>query len=108
MISTDTIVKDPEEIKVISEVEAILSRIVHHEIDNRCQSGVLLTQRRQFGSLHEVISEDEAYKELKTPVKCNLPEFGVAYYPRTYFEALRRILEGYDIKLPKPIRRQNY
>ena len=100
MISTDTIVKDPEGIKVISEVEDILSRIIHYEIDNRCQSGVLLTQRRQFGSLHEVISEYEACKELKTPVRRNLPEFGVAYYPRTYFEALRKRSEGYDIKLP--------
>ena len=45
----DTIVKDPENIGNIDEVDDILSRILAYEKEPHSQGGVLLIQRRQFG-----------------------------------------------------------
>ena len=82
--------------------------MVVYETRHQQPAGVLLTQRRQFGSLYEIVSEREAHQELKKPVRQDLPEFGIVYYPRAYFEALRQQLEGYDVSLPEPVRRQPY
>ncbi len=106
MISEETLVGDPEKIRTISEVGDFLSRIISYERSCRYSAGVLLTQRRQFGPLYEIVSEQEAHKELKKSVRQDLPEFGIAYYPRTYFETLRQKLEGCDVMMPEPIRRR--
>lgn len=107
-MQTVTIVGNPEKIKNVNEAEDYLSRIMAYEREKNCMAGILLIQRRQFDGLYEIVSEEEAKYELGKPITRDIPEFGVKYYPRTYFEALKERLSGKDVRLPELISRRSY
>ena len=92
----DIIVKNPERIRKLGEVEDILSRILTYEQETGNCAGVLKMQNRQIGAIHYIISQREAEKEINKPV-LNEPrtcEWGVKFYPHSYFEELRERLNG--------------
>ncbi|MBI2672246.1 hypothetical protein HYX16_04900 [Candidatus Woesearchaeota archaeon] len=91
-MAVDTIVSDPGKIKNINELDNYLSKILLFEKTTKQNCGVILIQRRQFGGLYEIVSEEEAKKKLQKLVTSTTPEFGIRFYPRSYFEGLREKL----------------
>ena len=101
--------RDPKKIKNMGDVESILARIIAFEHQYNCDAGVVVIQRRQFPALYEIVSKEKGESLLKKPVLSDTPEFGILYYPHTYFKALRDKLEGnINIKLPEPITWERY
>ncbi len=90
----DTIVKDPERIRNLDELEGILSRIIAFEGERKCNAGVLLIQRRLFGGFYMIFSKEKADQYISRPVSDRTPEWGIKFYPRSYFEELREKLNG--------------
>ncbi|HLD15314.1 MAG TPA: hypothetical protein VJB94_01920 [Candidatus Nanoarchaeia archaeon] len=87
-----TIVKNPENIKTLKELEEFLLDIRSYERENNCEAGVLAIQRRQFGSLYEIVSKEEAEKWLSKKVTPTTPEWGLKFYSRSYFENIKKEL----------------
>lgn len=87
---------DPEEITSLSEVDEVLAQISDYEQQKDCKAGVILIQRRQFGGLYRIVSEEEAQKYLTKPVlsKPRTPEWGVQFWPRAYFEKRKEELQS--------------
>lgn len=101
----------PEHIKTLSEVEKILAKIKLFESTTSSRAGVLYMQTRQFGSALYIISQQEAIQELTKPIfnEPRTPEWGLKFFPRAYFEALRERLKGNkDYLLPQPLTREQY
>ena len=99
---------DPEEIVSLEEVEECLSRITAYEREKNCKAGILLIQRKQFDGLYQIVSEQQAMRELHRPISRDTPEFGVKYYPHDYFRVLKEKLSGKtDVKLPQPYSRRH-
>ena len=100
----------PEKMKSLKEVVDTLSKIDHYERTLHCRGGVLIIQNRQFGSALYLISREEAEYELTKPVLSSprTTEWGLAFYPRQYFEALRDRLQkkGGSCPLPEPLKRE--
>lgn len=91
----DTIVKDPERMS-LDEIDDTIHRIRTYERERDCQAGVVLIQRRQFGGLYEIVSGAEADQLMSRPV-LNEPrtcEWGIKFYLPSYFEELRKKLNG--------------
>ncbi len=107
-MTADLIVWDPEQIDTISEVDEYLNNIVVYEHENKCRAGVLLTQRMHAHGLYEITSQQEALDELRKPITRDLPEFGIKFYPLSYFLALHKRLSGNaSCPLPEPLDRDN-
>ena len=103
-MAVDTIVEDPESIDTLEAAEDVLYRIKTYEREMICSAGVLLIQRRQFCGLYEIMSKEDAEKWLRKPVLKNTCEWGLEFYPRSYFEDLKEKLRGNkDIRLPQPV-----
>lgn len=93
----DTFVDDPEAIEEISEVEDVLARLDAFARERHSEAGVLLIQRRQFAGLYKIVSTTHAEELLARPVQDNprVPEWGVKFYSRSYFEDLKNKLSPY-------------
>lgn len=101
----------PEQIKTLSGVEAILAKIKAFESVTSSHGGVLYMQNRQFGSALYITSEQEAAYELKKPIRNEprTPEWGLKFFPHSYFEALQERLRGnQEYPLPEPLTREQY
>lgn len=96
-MAVDTFVTNPEDIEALSEVEDFLTRLDIFERERQCESGILLIQRRQFPSLYKIVSTARAEELLTRPVHDSprTPEWGVKFYPRSYFEDLKKKLSTY-------------
>ena len=94
-MSVNIIVKAPEYLKTIAELEDVISRLNTYEKLTQQKAGVLLIQRRSFGGLYEIMTEIEANEWLTKPVLNNprTCERGLKFYPHEYFEALRDNLQ---------------
>src|SRR3989344_3493433 len=97
-MAVQTIVGNPERIEDIIELNDTLSRIITYEQERRCHAGVLLTQNLQFGGHYRIESEEEAYAWLTKPVlnSEHTCEWGVKFYPKAYFEGLKKKFESSD------------
>ena len=82
---------DPEEIRTIKELDSIVSKIVEEEERRKCEVGVVLRQNRQLGGSYPIVSIKEANEGLNKPRKC---EWYVKFYPRSYFEDLKKELNN--------------
>ncbi|MEK6874442.1 MAG: hypothetical protein AABX52_01690 [Nanoarchaeota archaeon] len=91
-MTLETIVNDPSRLFSNHDVDEILSKISEYEKIHRCDAGIIEIQRRQFGSSYEIVSSAEAKQLLKRSVNQNTPEWGHKYYPKSYFESLRKAL----------------
>ncbi len=86
----DTIVNiHPKRIRKITEVDEVLSKIDQYEKQLGCRAGVVLKQNMQLGGSYRVISEEEA-----TRGPYSTCERYVGFFPRSYFEELRKTLKG--------------
>lgn len=94
-MAIQTIVKDPERIRNLTELEDILARINAYEKERNCSSGVLLIQNMQLGSIYMIESVEEAKKELSKPIlsEPRTCEWGMKFYPKPYFEEMRKRFE---------------
>lgn len=81
-----SIVKDPERIKTLRELEIVLDKIKAYEKNIGVSTGVLLLQNRQLGAIYYVTSEAEAKRSIEHPGTC---EWGIKFYPKSYFENKR-------------------
>jgi len=98
-MAIDTLAKNPMGIRTLEELDELLLRISSYERERDCSAGVLLIQRRQFGGIYRIKSVQEAQEWLSRPVyddgKGNHTcEWGVKFYPRSYFEELRKKFNG--------------
>lgn len=89
----------PERIRDIAELEDILERMEIYRreyVPNHSEVGVLLIQNRQLGAIYMIESRENAEKEISKPVLSNprTPEWGVKFYPHSYFVELRERLNG--------------
>ena len=91
-MAVQTIVKDPERVRNIEDLEDILTRINLYEKERDCKAGVLLIQRMQSGGLYKIKSEEEAKAYLQKPVLNDMStcEWGVEFLPHSYVEGLRK------------------
>lgn len=85
----DVIVRSPRSIGNLEELDEVVSRIHAYEKESGTNAGVIHIQRRLFGSLYLIVSEEEAKRWLKTPVKQTTCEWGIKYYSRSFFDELR-------------------
>jgi hypothetical protein len=91
-MTIDTIISiNPKRIRTQEEVDSILSKIKDYERAKNCKGGVVLKQNRQFGASYRVVSEEEAVNGINHPRTC---EWYVKFYPRCYFEGLRKKFNG--------------
>ena len=81
----------PRRIRTLEEVDSTLAKINNYERKKKCEAGVVIIQNRQLGGNYEVVSKEEAIKGIKNPRTC---EWYVDFYPRSYFEDLRKKLNG--------------
>lgn len=103
------IVWDPEEIRDTRTADRYLAKITDYEQKTGKGGGVLMIQRNHSDGLYLIVSVEEAEKELKTPVSRDRPEFGIKFYAREYFEALRKRLDGdLEVDLPEPVKRSDF
>lgn len=101
----------PKRIRMLEDVEDILTRIRMYESVFNCKAGVLYTQNRSLGAVLTITSAEEAKKELTKPISSEprTPEWGLEFYTRAYFEALSERLKGkHNYPLPQPITREQY
>ena len=90
-ILVDTVVSvHPKRIRHISEIDEILLKIDVYEKKVGVPAGVIVTQNRQLGGSCRIESESEAFEKKANPGVC---EWGVTYYPRSYFEELKKKLK---------------
>ncbi len=99
----DVFVNSPKNIRSLAEVDKVLEKIDAYEKQMACRAGVLLIQRRQFGALYMISSEEEALKDLAIPILGNIPEFAIQFYTKIYFEALRDKLQGRETRFYAPL-----
>lgn len=85
-MAIELLVKNPERIRTISEVDEILSTIEQYEKETGKTAGVLKMQNRQLGAIYYVTSREEANKEISAPKIC---EWGIKFYPYSFFKALK-------------------
>ena len=109
----DTFVMDPADIVDVAQADDVIRRIGEYKKEMRCKkAGVLLIQKRQFAGSYEIVSDKEARELISRPVYDDengrrTPEWGIKFYPREYFLALRERLSGNEeIELPEPERRK--
>jgi len=96
MIELDVIVQThPKRIKTLPEVDDILSKVKAYEQQLACNAGVLLIQNRSLGSSYRVMSVTEAEEALKKQRSC---EWGIRFYPLSFFEEVRRKLSEKENK----------
>src|SRR3989344_5317062 len=90
-MAVDTIVKAPERIRNLSEVEDIINRISTYEVERNCNGCVLLLQNMNMGGHYAIISEEEAKSCIDKQILHGqkTAEYGIKFYPRSYFEELR-------------------
>lgn len=101
--------KNPTKIKTPEDVDEILKRIRLFEREKECNAGVIVIQRRQFTALYEIVSQEEGGEWLRKSVSQTTPEFGIKYFSRQYFEALRERLKGNKAyPLPEPLSWEHY
>ena len=84
----------PERIKSLSEVVDILHRMDIYKkeyVSGHSEIGVLLMQNTHLGASYEIVSKEEADYGINNPRKC---EWGVKFYPRSYFENLKKRLSS--------------
>ena len=101
----------PKRIKTLQDAEDILRRIKAYESAFKCKAGVLYTQNRSLGGILAITSNEEAREELTKPIRSEprTHEWGLEFYTRTYFEALREQLRGNNAyPLPEPLTREQY
>ena len=82
----------PESIRNLTEIEEILRKMDLYKKEYTPKSkeiGVIYIQNRQIGGICRIVSIEESKKWLSKQVFSNTPEFGVNYWPRSYFEELR-------------------
>ena len=89
----------PEKLKDITEVENILQRmdIYKKELPQGSREiGVLKLQSRQLGPIYLISSIEKAEEEMHKPILSNprTVEWGIKFYPRSYFVQLRKDLEA--------------
>jgi len=96
LMPVDTIVSDPEMIKNLAEVEETLSRIIAYEKERNCNAGVLSIQKRSLAGSYRIMSVEKAEQWMAKPVLNEPPtcEWGIEFYPRSYFEKLRQELSN--------------
>ncbi len=105
-MTLNTIVLDPKEIQSLDEVKKYLRDLTAYEREKKCKAGVLLIQRRQFDALYYILPVERAVAELNKPITQSTPEFGIKFYPTSYFLALHERLSGHDnYPLPEPLSR---
>lgn len=86
-MTIELLVKDPERIRTIHEVDEILSTIEQYEKETGKPAGVLKMQNRQLGAMYYVASREEANKEIAAPKIC---EWGIKFYPYSFFKDLKQ------------------
>ena len=100
-------VSDPRGIRTLKEVGIYLDGITEYETETGSEGGVLVTQRTHSTPFYEITSSQIAVEELNKPVSQDTPEFGIKFYSRRYFLALRERLSGNEeVELPEPERRK--
>src|SRR3989344_7754272 len=85
---------NPERIASLEELDIILATMgsYHREYTPRDNGvGVVLIQNMQLGGSHEIVSEEEANAGLIKPM---VAEWYVQFYPKKYFEELRKAFES--------------
>ena len=91
----DTFVINPKRIYNVAEVDDIIQRMEAYEKERgKKEAVVLLIQNRSLGALYHITSKQEAKKEINKPVLGDTPEFGIKFYNHSYFEELRKRLNG--------------
>lgn len=90
-------VEDPESIGALEEVEEVLNSIIGHQNSNGGESGVLLIQRKQYPGLYIIASATEADKQMSQPVHPSTPEFGIRFWPISYFEQIKQNLQTQEL-----------
>jgi len=95
-MTVDIIVQDPKRIDSLEKAIDILSKILAYEEETGNPAGVLSIQNPQTGLVCLITSQEEAERETSKPVLSNprTPEWGVRFYPRSYFEELRERFSG--------------
>lgn len=79
---------DPTTIESPKDITKVLSDIERYRKDKRQKDvGVALRQNRQFGGTYVISSREHAQRMMKRRGSC---EWYVEFWPRKYFEDLRR------------------
>ncbi len=86
----------PERINHRRELDEILGRMDIYAKESGYASdkvGVLMIQNRQLGAIYEITSREEAEIEIGNPYNNGggkrTSEWGVKFYPRSFFEELK-------------------
>ena len=85
------IVPNPESIRSKIKLEVVIDKISLYEREMGEEAGVLLIQNTSFGSIYYIRTKSEAEEDIRSPRTC---EWDIKFYPRKYFEELRRVLES--------------
>ena len=91
-MSVDTLTRNPENIRTTGELQDIIDRIDSFERMRNCKAGVLLIQRRLFSATYRIVSDEEAHQWMTRPIiaEPRTVEWGLEFYPKSYFEELGR------------------
>ena len=85
----DSVSIDPELIYTRAELEGIIKKIDAFEKAFGCKGGVVLRQNLHLGGSYVIRSEEQAQEGIANREG---REFYVTYYPREYFEGLRKTI----------------
>jgi len=91
---------NPERIVDLVELEDVLARMETYRKEyepDASEVGVLLIQNRQLGAIYIIESKENAERKKDKPISDDgmgnrSCEWGVRFYPRSYFERLRERL----------------
>ena len=81
----------PERMRSVPEVDDVLSKIRVYEQRVSAPAGVIVIQNRQLGASYRIEGRHKALDLIDNPRVC---EWGLQYYPRSYFEDLRHSLKS--------------
>lgn len=98
---------NPEYIRTLKSVDGLLAKINEFEEGKKCKAGVLMRQATRGPPVnYHILSEDKAKEALASPIDFAKSGFGLIYYPKAYYKALRDKILGKNGKaLPEPVER---
>ncbi len=89
MITIDTLVEIPRKLMTADEVEDVLARMRDYEKTHHCTAVALFTQNRPYGSICNIVSEEEARRALSKDVTAIMGEIPLKAYSIADYEARR-------------------
>ena len=86
-----TVSMHPKRMRSVPEIDKILLKIGDYEQKVNVPAGVIVIQNKQLGASYRIEARDRALNMINNPRVC---EWGLEYYPRSYFEKLRQSLNS--------------